>query len=132
LKTPSIFISWGELFDRISILQIKSKKITNENSKINVDNELNQLNRFPLELFENNFQDPFLESLVADLSVVNEMLWDTEDKLRQKESLKLFDSEFIELARSVYHQNDRRSTIKRQINERLKSDLAEEKLYSNY
>ncbi len=76
--------------------------------------------------------DENIARIVAELSHVNLALWDVEDKLREKEKYKIFDDEFIKLARSVYLQNDRRAAIKREINEYLKSELVEEKSYSEY
>ena len=129
MKTPLIPISWGELFDKITILQIKLSNLQNQNALKNVKTEYNQL----YLIYNNNFsKDENAKHLLADLKQINEKLWDIEDKIRDKERNKAFDAEFIELARSVYITNDKRSRIKRKINETYGSKLIEEKSYSDY
>ena len=116
-------ISIGELIDRISILKIKFKKMTGI-QLINVDRELKALES---KIIEKNIKvDPKLSS---ELGEVNLLLWQIEDKIRMKEKSKEFDDEFIQLARSVYQQNDKRASIKREINSIYNSQLVEEKLY---
>jgi hypothetical protein len=121
--------SWGELLDKISILEIKLSKLTNQQSLKNVHHEYAQLKELCIDLPKN---DAYLVRLISELSKVNQALWDTEDKIRKKEGNKLFDEEFIALARSVYCQNDKRAAIKRELNSYLKSELVEEKSYSDY
>ena len=129
MKTPLIPISWGELFDKVTILQIKLDNLQNQNALKNVKIEYNQL----YLIYNNNFsKDENAKRLLADLKQINEKLWDIEDKIRDKERNKAFDAEFIELARSVYITNDKRSRIKRKINETYGSKLIEEKSYSDY
>ena len=116
-------ISIGELIDKITILEIKQKNIKGERLE-NVNKELN----FLRELIEiNNLK--VKNELLNDLRKVNQFLWDIEDKIRKKEKLKEFDEEFIEIARSVYIQNDKRCAIKREINIKYNSDIIEEKSY---
>ena len=129
MNTPLIKISWGELFDKLTILQIKLKKIKNKNALWNIKIEHNEL----LKIYNSNFlQNANAKLLKADLKKINVKLWDIEDKIRDKERVKTFDEEFIELARKVYIINDERSRIKRNINEKFGSEIFEEKLYSNY
>lgn len=73
-----------------------------------------------------------LAGLKRELTAINENLWEVEDRIRAKEAVNAFDGEFIELARSVYINNDKRASVKRAINELLKSDLVEEKQYTSY
>ena len=116
-------VSLGELIDKISILKIKLKKMSGE-QLINVNRELQALEA---KLVEQNLKiDPILSS---GLAKVNLLLWEIEDKVRIKERKKDFDDEFIYLARSVYTQNDKRASIKREINRLYNSQIVEEKLY---
>jgi hypothetical protein len=117
----NIPVSYGELFDKISILQIKLLKIKSDN----VSKELELL----LEKSKNIDVDP---TLVHKLKTVNKILWDIEDRLRIKEKEKEFDDEFIELARNVYFTNDKRAALKKQINVELNSVIVEEKQYVEY
>ncbi len=129
MKNPLIPISWGELFDKISILQIKSEKILSPDSLKNIDREFKQLRL----TFDKAFAENSLAlELAQELRKINSKLWDVEDQIREKEREKVFDNEFIKLARSVYIKNDQRSVIKRKINEAFGSELIEEKSYSNY
>jgi hypothetical protein len=112
-------VSVGELLDKISILEIKSMFTDNEY----VLKELEELN-----LIKSTLNQYTLEYEVQ-LKKVNEKLWKIEDKLRELEKEQKFDDEFIELARSVYKTNDRRSEIKRMINEKTNSHYKEIKLY---
>ena len=116
-------ISIGELIDKISILKIKLNKM-NGDQLINVDRELKALEE---KLIENNLKiDPKLSSELAEVNLV---LWRIEDKIRLKENCNEFDDEFVQLARSVYQQNDKRAYLKRKINLLYNSQLVEEKLY---
>jgi hypothetical protein len=122
-------ISWGELIDKFTILELKSERIQDPVKVANVARELEAL--LPLR---NQAQTatPELAGLERELKVVNGILWVVEDAIRECERQKEFGSRFIELARSVYHQNDRRALVKRQINELLDSGLMEEKSYQSY
>ena len=129
MKTPLIPISWGELFDKITILQIKLENLQGKNALKNVKIEYDEL----FKIYNNNFlEDENAKHLLADLKTINKTLWNIEDDIRDKERHKIFDEEFIELARSVYITNDERSRIKRNINENFGSQLIEEKSYSDY
>ena len=127
--SPRIEISWGELIDKITILEIKEQRLKSPDAVANVRRELKVL----LSAVEGVFAvQSTLATLKHDLRSVNEALWQIEDKIRAKEASKSFDQEFIELARSVYQQNDKRASLKRQINKILNSELVEEKQYSSY
>ena len=125
-----IEVSNGEILDKITILVIKSKKITDPIKLKNINNELDELQPF-LDVvgYESNST---VNSLVKELESVNEKLWDVEDKLRDKERSKQFDDEFIKLARDVYFTNDERAKIKKNLNEVTNSKLVEEKSYQKY
>jgi Family of unknown function (DUF6165) len=129
MNNPSIPISWGELIDKITILEIKSERLT---SKPALENVRRELGRFAGIADEAERAEPKLASLRAELKRVNETLWQIEDDIRRKEAERIFDSDFIALARAVYHNNDKRGVLKQQINALLKSDIVEEKQYSQY
>ena len=122
-------ISPGELWDKITILEIKSERITAAEKKANVDNELNMLNKVWADAVAD---DPEILSMRARLKSINETLWDIEDDIRDEEREKRFSDRFIELARSVYVTNDQRADVKKEINLHLKSDIVEEKSYQDY
>ena len=128
-KIVSAEISVGELFDKMTILEIKSERIDDAQKLENVWRELNAL-RFAFN--ESVPMTPELEQLVQELKAANEALWETEDLIRDKEREQCFDDEFIALARAVYLQNDERCRTKRAINELLGSRLIEEKSYKPY
>ena len=119
-------VSIGELVDKITILEIKQKHMTGIKQK-NVGKEL--------KLLKSLIQDKNLEidtNLINNLKEVNKNLWKIEDSIRIKEKNQEFDKEFIELARSVYKENDKRASIKKEINLQYHSELVEEKSYNNY
>ena len=119
-------VSLGELIDKITILEIKQIHMTGIKLK-NVDKELKLLKKI--------LQDKNLEidiDLINNLKEVNNNLWEIEDNIRTKESNQKFDKEFIQLARSVYKENDKRASIKKEINQKYNSELVEEKSYNNY
>jgi hypothetical protein len=125
-------VSPGELLDKITILRIKTARILDAAKLANV--------RLELDLLERTWQDSrFASAGIANvarderaLQEVNERLWDIEDRIREKEARQIFDREFIELARAVYHSNDERAAIKKRINLALGSRLVEEKSYQVY
>ena len=119
-------ISVGELIDKITILEIKKKYMSGEKMK-NVNNEFKSL-----KVILNNEKLDVDQNLYLKLKEINLSLWKIEDKIRIKESLKEFDEDFIELARSVYKINDERSLIKREINLKYNSGIVEEKSYEKY
>ena len=121
--------SWGELMDKITILEIKSERLTTQEALQNVQHELRLLGNVTSELVP---PPPRLLELKANLRAVNQRLWEIENAIRGKEAQKLFDEEFIELARSVYIMNDERGRIKRNINLLLNSRIVEEKQYLRY
>lgn len=118
--------SVGEVIDKYTILDIKSERIKDDNKLINIVKEKNSL---LLILNDNNYLDLF-ENEIKELKQVNEKLWDIEDRIRIKESKLEFDTEFIELARSVYITNDMRFSIKNKINKLSNSNIREEKSYA--
>jgi septal ring factor EnvC (AmiA/AmiB activator) len=126
---PVVPISWGELIDKIAILEIKSERLTSKPALQNVRRELDRLAGIAGQA---ESLEPKLASLRAELKRVNETLWQIEDDIRAKEAQRIFDQDFIALARAVYHNNDKRGVLKQQINALLKSDIVEEKQYSRY
>ena len=122
-------ISVGEFFDKITILEIKKKKIHDKEKLSNVNNELTELRNIEQTYNLKSFQ---LNNLIKKLYNVNLELWNIEDKIRVLEKSKSFDSEFIQLARSVYIKNDLRANLKKEINIKSKSNLIEEKSYEKY
>jgi hypothetical protein len=122
-------ISPGELIDKITILEIKSQRMSDATKLRNVRTEL-------AALTETWRASPYAANDIgtewAGLRDVNASLWDIEDRIRDKERDGLFDAEFIELARAVYVTNDERAAIKKKINTRLGSALVEEKSYADY
>ncbi len=127
--TIKVEVSYGEYLDKLTILQIKSERIHDENKLKNVRHELALLQNLWARHPKSNID---LSQEMHQLKAVNENLWDIEDNIRDKERHKHFDQGFIELARSVYFTNDERARIKRVINEKLGSELVEEKSYSDY
>ena len=127
--TPLIPISWGELIDKITILEIKQTHIKQPIASANINKELSYLN----EIVENSTG---VAELISDLKQqlldVNKRLWHVEDDIRDKELKQEFDIGFIELARRVYRLNDERAKLKKSINQVLNSELIEEKSYKDF
>lgn len=121
-------ISDGELLDKISILQIKSERIADESKLKNIRTEYEELTRIGSKLLE----DSKVFALYNKVKEVNEALWDLEDDIRMKEKAKLFDEEFIRLAREIYRTNDKRAEVKKEINLLTGSLFVEEKSYEQY
>ena len=121
-----IEVSNGEIVDKMSILQIKSEKIKDTEKLKNISNEI--------KFIQNDFLSimTYENSQYVELKRINEMLWQIEDDIREKERNKQFDEDFIELARSVYVTNDQRAKIKFEINSSTDSNLIEEKSYESY
>jgi len=118
-------ISLGELYDRITILKIKEKKIKEKEKLVNITKELTLLQKIAdAHVIDSKYY--------FELYNVNNTLWTVEDSLREKERKKEYDDEFIQLARKVYFTNDKRSDIKRQINLKYNSTIVEEKSYKQY
>ena len=122
-------VSFGEYLDKLTILQIKSERIKDPNKLINVNRELELLQKTWEQRPESKVD---LSTELRQLKAVNEKLWDIEDNIRDKERNNNFDAGFIELARAVYFTNDERARIKRVINVKLGSELIEEKSYTDY
>jgi hypothetical protein len=125
----SVPVSFGELIDKITILEIKAARIRDAAKLANVRTELDALNQ---TWSANAASRTDISDARARLKKVNEDLWDIEDRIRVKEKAQAFDAEFVELARSVYFRNDDRAAIKREINQALGSRLIEEKSYEDY
>ena len=126
LSSIVVPVSLGELIDKITILELKTIHMTGIKLK-NVKKEL--------DLLKSILKDQSIEidiDLINHLKEVNNNLWEIEDNIRIKESNQKFDKEFIQLARSVYKENDKRASIKKEINLKYNSELVEEKLYNNY
>ncbi|MFO7598289.1 MAG: DUF6165 family protein [Candidatus Desulfacyla sp.] len=122
-------ISPGELFDKITILEIKKARIRDEEKLRNIELELDLLRG----VWSDNIPpSPKLRALYNQIKVLNERLWDIEDDIRRCERNSDFKEEFVRLARSVYLTNDKRSSIKREINKLLGSRIMEEKSYEAY
>lgn len=122
-------VSFGELLDKISILQIKSERITDPAKLANIHAELSALETTWMA-HPAGVKD--IARLRAELKAVNERLWDIEDTIRLQDKAQAFNDTFVELARSVYLQNDQRARIKKDINLALGSGYVEEKSYKDY
>ena len=125
----SVYVSLGEVIDKISILEIKKNKLTSQISIENVTKELDILHQ---SLKENDLGYVLNSEFFGDLVKVNSSLWDVEDELRRLESVGEFGDTFVKLARSVYELNDHRAALKRKVNTELGSGLIEEKSYQPY
>jgi hypothetical protein len=121
-------VSVGELIDKLSILQVKKIKITNEEKLEYINKEFELLYNLSSVYLDNKQ----LETLYHILVKINSKLWDIEDKLRVLESEKKFDNDFIELSRNVYYTNDERFSLKNQINKITDSEIREIKEYIKY
>lgn len=127
--TPLTPISWGELIDKITILEIKKSNIKLVSALMNINKELSYLEN----IVENcDGVTELIAELKQQLLDVNKRLWNVEDDIREKELNQEFDIVFIELARKVYLLNDERSKLKKSINQILKSEIVEEKSYKNF
>ena len=123
-------VSPGELIDKITILKLKKLHLTSPQALTNIKIELSALEEiFEIKLY--SLLSPAIDTLISDLHYINTSLWKVEDSLRICEKNQSFDSEFVELARSVYSLNDRRAESKRKINEIFGSSIIEEKSYGN-
>ena len=125
INTP---ISLGELVDKISILIIKQKNITDETKLDHVKKELDFLQKTLMNYVQQKEINTYLENLIN----INSKLWNIEDDIRECERKKLFDQTFIDLARSVYFTNDERAKVKNEINKNFGSELVEVKSYEEY
>lgn len=126
INTP---ISVGELLDKITILEIKSEKIKDAEKLKNINHELSLLTEI---WSQGGFDGEEMAELRHQLKTVNQTLWVIEDDIRIKEKNKIFDDSFVQLARSVYFENDTRAKVKKDINLLTGSELVEEKSYEDY
>jgi tetratricopeptide (TPR) repeat protein len=126
---PTIQVSWGELIDKMTILEIKEQRLGSTEAVENVRHELASLSGISRNALS---QLPDLALFKRELRLVNEVLWDIENMIREKEASKSFDQEFVELARSIYVNNDKRAGLKRQISLLLNSTIVEQKQYTCY
>jgi len=122
-------VSPGEVLDKITILEIKSERISEPDKLANVQRELELLQASWLESVD---VDDTVNRIHDELKTINEALWEIEDDIRDKERAKEFDQRFIELARSVYVTNDQRANAKKELNVYLGSEIVEEKSYQDY
>jgi len=125
---PLVPISWGDLIDKITILEVKSERLTSPQALANVNRELAALEA----VLQAQSHSSRVAELRAALRAVNGRLFGLEDAIREREARQLFDGEFVQLARSIYFSNDERGRIKREINAVLNSEFVEEKQYAKY
>jgi hypothetical protein len=125
---PTVQVSWGEFIDKMTILEIKEARLTSSDAVANVRRELTTL-RAVQDIHAKN---PQLAHLTKELKAINEALWEIENQIRAKEAAKSFDQGFVDLARSVYFQNDKRGKVKRQIDILMNSEIVEEKQYTSH
>ena len=128
-QTPLVPVSWGEIIDKITILEIKAERLSDAGKLANVRRELAELAAVRERHFPGHAA---LLALSQKMKKVNEALWHIEDDIRDCERAKDFGARFIELARAVYVTNDHRSVVKREVNDLLGSALVEEKSYAAY
>lgn len=124
--SPFVPVSWGELLDKITILEIKRARIDRPEARRNIEREHDLLRTAGAAVIGRRDIQP----LMAALRRVNEALWEIEDAIRIEEAASRFGAAFVRLARSVYLRNDERAAIKRRINAVLGSELVEEKSYA--
>ena len=125
----NIPVSLGELLDKISILEIKNKKILDDAKLVNIKKELSGLRKV---LESSNINLSKINDLYEELYNINLTLWDIEDSIRILEKNENFDQEFIDFARKVYITNDKRFEVKNKINKTFNSKYVEEKSYEDY
>lgn len=124
--SPLVPVSWGELIDKITILEIKRARFKDEAVLTNVGRELDALNAVAAPVLA---EDKRANELKGRLKAVNELLWDFEIGVRAKEAANSFDAEFVTMARAIYRHNGERAGLKRELNLQLASELVEEKNY---
>ncbi len=121
-----IEVSNGEIIDKLTIIEIKLEQIKDEAKLKNLRNEFEVLNDVASKIISKEHE------YYRELYQINKQLWDIEDRIRELEKARSFEREFVEVARSVYFTNDKRSEVKRKINELTGSALIEEKSYEDY
>ena len=124
----NIEVSHGEIVDKLTILEIKKKNITDVEKLNNITKEYDYL----VSIVENDLGISLSSPEYQKLLSINQELWVIEDDIRDKERNKEFDKEFVRLARAVYHTNDIRANIKKEINVKYSSGFVEEKSYQPY
>jgi len=129
MSDPVVPVSWGELFDKISILEIKQARLSSPEARAAA---ASQRARLAAEAGRLSPVPASLGELRAGLKAVNEKLWDIEDEIRSHEARKEFNERFVFLAREVYFNNDERGRLKRAIDELLRSEMTEQKEYTPY
>lgn len=122
-------VSWGEMLDKVTILQIKAERIQDPAKVANVNREFEALAAHYREALD---RIPTIQADIQALKGINEELWEIEDEIRDCERQKDFGDRFVALARAVYFTNDRRAAVKRQLNDALGSGIVEEKSYQAY
>ena len=122
-------VSPGEVLDKITILEIKSERISDAGKLANVKRELELLQASWLQSVT---EDETVRRIHSELKAINAALWEIEDDIRNKERAREFDQRFIDLARSVYVTNDQRANAKKELNVYLGSEIVEEKSYQDY
>ncbi|MAL99580.1 DUF6165 family protein [Hydrocarboniclastica marina] len=122
-------VSFGEVLDKITILEIKAERISDPEKVANVRKELDELTRVWDQAIDN---PELISDARKELKAINEQLWVIEDDIRDQEAAQDFGPRFIELARAVYVTNDKRAAVKKQINLALGSSFVEEKSYQDY
>jgi hypothetical protein len=127
-----IEVSNGEIIDKYTILEIKLVEIKDSDKLVNVQREYDSLTPVVDQIYNDTHAQETLAELKLDLLNINKTLWNIEDIIRDHEREERFDSDFIELARSVYYTNDERAEVKKQINQLTGSALVEEKSYQEY
>lgn len=129
MENIQVPVSPGEVLDKITILEIKSERMTDPEKLANVRTELALLQETWKQFVA---EDPVITDLHNQLKLINETLWEIEDDIRDKERAREFDQVFIDLARSVYVTNDQRANAKKELNVYLGSEIVEEKSYQDY
>jgi hypothetical protein len=122
-------VSWGELLDKITILEIKRERMEDASK---IDNVVKELKALEGVAYAAGSLCAEAVAVMDELRNVNGALWDIEDDIRDCERANDFSEKFISLARSVYHTNDKRAALKRRVNDILGSDIIEEKSYQPY
>lgn len=123
-----IEVAHGEIVDKLTILEIKKKNITDSDKLVNINKEYDYL----VDVVENDLGISTVSTEYQELLSINQELWVIEDDIREKERRKEFDEEFIKLARDVYYTNDVRAKVKKEINVKYSSGFIEEKSYKPY
>jgi hypothetical protein len=124
-----IEVAPGELIDKLTILEIKSERIKDPNKLVNIEFERRILAK---AMADNVPSSPHMDALWKRLKSTNEEIWDLEDRIRDCERSKDFGEAFLVCARAIYHTNDRRASLKREINVAMNSQVIEEKSYTAY